>query len=69
MSHTEGVDLVLINPGAARQSTSRWAARLTAVENPVWAGLMATFVRREVLASRSSMPRPRSLRPPRSPSA
>ncbi len=31
---------------AGRGSTSRSARRLTAVENPVWAGLMASFVRR-----------------------
>src|ERR1700736_529758 len=39
------LDLVLINPGSRTQVYQSLGARLTAVENPVWAGLMATFCR------------------------
>jgi anaerobic magnesium-protoporphyrin IX monomethyl ester cyclase len=38
-------DLVLINPGSRAKIYQSLGARLTAVENPVWAGLIATFVR------------------------
>jgi anaerobic magnesium-protoporphyrin IX monomethyl ester cyclase len=38
-------DLVLINPGSRTKIYQSLGARLTAVENPVWAGLIATFVR------------------------
>ena len=69
MIHTEGVDLVLVNPGARTAIYQSLGRRLTAVENPIWAGLIATFVRREVIASRSWMPRPTSLPRLRSPSA
>ena len=46
MIHTEGVDLVLVNPGARTAIYQSLGRRLTAVENPIWAGLIATFVRR-----------------------
>ena len=46
MSHTEVVDLVLVNPGARTAIYQSLGRRLTAVENPIWAGLIATFVRR-----------------------
>lgn len=39
------VDLVLINPGNAEQVYQSLAAEFAAIEPPVWAGLMATFVR------------------------
>ncbi len=39
------LDLVLINPGARTQVYQSLGVRLTAVEPPVWAGLMATFCR------------------------
>jgi radical SAM superfamily enzyme YgiQ (UPF0313 family) len=39
-------DLVLVNPGARTQIYQSLGATLTAVEPPVWAALMATFVRR-----------------------
>ena len=45
MSHTEVVDLVLVNPGARTAIYQSLGRRLTAVENPIWAGLIATFVR------------------------
>jgi radical SAM superfamily enzyme YgiQ (UPF0313 family) len=39
-------DLVLVNPGARAEIYQSLGKRLTAVENPIWAGLIATFVRR-----------------------
>src|SRR5882672_1705331 len=39
------LDLVLINPCSRPQVYQSLGASLTAVENPVWAGLMATFCR------------------------
>jgi radical SAM superfamily enzyme YgiQ (UPF0313 family) len=41
-----GVDLVLISPGSRFRLYQSLGERLTAVENPVWAGLIASFVRR-----------------------
>src|SRR5437763_337008 len=38
-------ELVLVNPGSRARIYQSLGARLTAVENPVWAGLIATFVR------------------------
>ena len=46
MSHSLPTDLVLVNPGARTAIYQSLGKRLTAVENPVWAGLIATFVRR-----------------------
>ena len=45
MIRAAGVDLVLVNPGSRASIYQGLGARLTAVENPVWAGLIATFVR------------------------
>ena len=39
------LDLVLINPCSRSQVYQSLGAKLTAIENPVWAGLMATFCR------------------------
>jgi radical SAM superfamily enzyme YgiQ (UPF0313 family) len=39
------LDLVLINPSSRMQVYQSLGTRLAAVENPVWAGLMATFCR------------------------
>src|SRR5262245_3423281 len=39
------LDLVLINPGSRTPVYQSLGTRLAAVENPVWAGLMATFCR------------------------
>src|SRR5690242_17897741 len=47
---TAKLELVLINPGSRTQVYQSLATKLTAVENPVWAGLMATFCRRKGLA-------------------
>ncbi len=41
------LDLVLVNPGGRARIYQTLGERLTAVENPVWAGLIATFVRRK----------------------
>jgi anaerobic magnesium-protoporphyrin IX monomethyl ester cyclase len=41
------LDLVLVNPGSRMKLYQSLGKRLTAVENPVWAGLIATFVRRK----------------------
>jgi radical SAM superfamily enzyme YgiQ (UPF0313 family) len=41
------VDLVLVNPGSRTRIYQALGAKLTAVENPVWAGLIATFARRK----------------------
>jgi anaerobic magnesium-protoporphyrin IX monomethyl ester cyclase len=46
MSQSSGVDVVLVNPGARTRIYQSLGTRLTAVENPVWAGLIATFVRK-----------------------
>ena len=40
------VDLVLVNPGGRARIYQALAGSLTAIEPPVWAGLMASFVRR-----------------------
>lgn len=44
---TAALDLVLVNPGSRAKIYQKLGERLTAVENPVWAGLIATFVRRK----------------------
>jgi anaerobic magnesium-protoporphyrin IX monomethyl ester cyclase len=44
------LDLVLINPSSRTQVYQSLGSKLAAVENPVWAGLMATFCRRKGLS-------------------
>jgi radical SAM superfamily enzyme YgiQ (UPF0313 family) len=44
---TASPDLVLVNPTSRARIYQSLGKRLTAVENPVWAGLIATFVRRK----------------------
>lgn len=39
------LDLVLVNPGSRAKIYQALGTSLTAIENPVWAGLIATFVR------------------------
>jgi radical SAM superfamily enzyme YgiQ (UPF0313 family) len=46
MRRSNSTDLVLVNPGARVAIYQSLGRRLTAVENPIWAGLIATFVRR-----------------------
>jgi hypothetical protein len=47
---TRRPDLVLINPPYRTQVYQSLGTKLAAVENPVWAGLMATFCRNKGLA-------------------
>jgi anaerobic magnesium-protoporphyrin IX monomethyl ester cyclase len=44
-------DVVLINPRSRAQVYQGLGTELAAIENPVWAGLMATFVRRHGLTA------------------
>jgi anaerobic magnesium-protoporphyrin IX monomethyl ester cyclase len=44
------LDLVLINPRSRNQVYQGLGENLAAIENPVWAGLMATYVRRRGLS-------------------
>ena len=41
------LDIVLVNPGSRTQVYQGLGTTLTAIEPPVWAGLMATFLRRK----------------------
>src|SRR6185436_14078907 len=45
LRRVQQLDLVLINPGSRLKIYQALGKSLTAVENPVWAGLIATFVR------------------------
>jgi anaerobic magnesium-protoporphyrin IX monomethyl ester cyclase len=45
MMSRKQLDLVLINPGSRTQVYQALGNELAAIENPVWAGLMATFCR------------------------
>ncbi len=42
---SSAADIVLINPGGRQRAYQRLANDLAAVENPVWPGLIATFLR------------------------
>src|SRR5258708_3750770 len=44
------LDVVLVNPGSRTQVYQALGNKLAAVENPVWAGLMATFCRAKGLS-------------------
>ncbi len=46
MSGKNTLDLLLINPGNPTQVYQSLGLNLSAIETPVWAGLMATFIRR-----------------------
>lgn len=50
MSGAKKLDLVLVNPGSRKQVYQSLGSKLAAVENPVWAGLMATFCRTKGLS-------------------
>src|SRR6266436_6491948 len=50
MKRTKKLDLVLINPSSRTEVYQSLGTKLAAVENPVWAGLMATFCRRKGLS-------------------
>jgi len=45
MRSTPQLDLVLVNPGSRTEIYQKLGATLSAIEPPIWAGLMATFVR------------------------
>lgn len=47
MGSSKALDLLLINPGGRQAVYQSLGSRLTAIEPPVWAGLMATFARRK----------------------
>ena len=44
------LDLVLVNPGNRTQAYQSLAGSLAAIEPPIWAGLMATFARKQGLS-------------------
>lgn len=44
-SHRKTLDLVLVNPANQKQIYQSLSTSMTAIENPVWAGLMAAYVR------------------------
>jgi radical SAM superfamily enzyme YgiQ (UPF0313 family) len=46
MSGSYGIDLLLVNPGQPERCYQSLATEFTAVEPPIWAGLMATYARR-----------------------
>ena len=46
MGSNRDLDLVLIHPGSRTQIYQSLGSSLSAIEPPVWASLMATFVRR-----------------------
>jgi radical SAM superfamily enzyme YgiQ (UPF0313 family) len=50
MAISKKLDLVLINPGSRSQVYQSLGKTMAAVENPVWAGLMATFCRTKGLS-------------------
>jgi radical SAM superfamily enzyme YgiQ (UPF0313 family) len=50
MTGTKKLDLVLVNPGSRTQVYQSLGSKLAAIENPVWAGLMATFCRTKGLS-------------------
>jgi hypothetical protein len=45
MTDRKQLDLVLVNPGSRMQIYQSLGSTLSAIEPPVWAGLMAAFVR------------------------
>jgi radical SAM superfamily enzyme YgiQ (UPF0313 family) len=50
MTRTKQLDLVLINPSSRMRAYQSLGMRLAAIENPVWAGLMASFCRTQGLS-------------------
>src|SRR5919107_3683289 len=46
MSHNGQLDLMLIHPGTRMQVYQSLGSKLAAIEPPVWASLLATFVRK-----------------------
>lgn len=50
MPRKKQLDLALVNPASRTQVYQSLGARLTAIENPVWAGLIASFAQRQGLS-------------------
>ncbi len=50
MNSKSRLDLVLVNPGNRTQAYQSLAGSLAAIEPPIWAGLMATFARKQGLS-------------------
>jgi len=50
MEHRKKLDLVLVNPANQKQIYQSLSTSMTAIENPVWAGLIAAFVRAKGLS-------------------
>lgn len=50
MNNTHDIDLVLINPANRKRIYQVLSKSLSAIEPPVWAGLMATYVRKKGLS-------------------
>lgn len=50
MATKEGLDLLLVNPGSRTQVYQSLGFTLSAIEPPVWAGLLSTFIRRQGFA-------------------
>ena len=46
MTKTEQLDLVLVNPGNRKRTYQSLGSELAAIEPPIWAGLLATFIRK-----------------------
>lgn len=47
MVENKKIDLLLVNPGGRQRVYQQLSATLTAIEPPVWAGLLATFIKRK----------------------
>ena len=47
MSLSNQIDLVLVNPNSKKRVYQGLSDELSAIEPPVWAGLMATFIRKK----------------------
>lgn len=50
MKMEQSIDLVLVNPSNRKQIYQSLSSTMSAIENPVWAGLMATFIRKKGLS-------------------
>ena len=61
MGNKDRPDLLLVNPGGRTQVYQFLGSTLAAIEPPVWAGMMATFIRKQgnsvrILDARSTEP-------------
>ncbi|CAB5139649.1 COG1032: Fe-S oxidoreductase [Olavius algarvensis associated proteobacterium Delta 3] len=44
---TKKIDVLLVNPGARKKVYQQLGAHIAAIEPPIWAGLLASFIRRK----------------------